>query len=434
MLYGGRGGAKTWGIAQALLVLGTQRPLRILCTRQFQNSIRESVHQVLKLQIGRLNLGNFYHVQDTIIRGANGTEFIFEGIHLNVGKIRSMEGIDLVWVEEAEKVTRESWKVLIPTIRKPGSEIWISFNPEFEDDPTYEDFVLAPPWDTVLIEINWRDNPWFPDVLDKERQDHKRRNPDTYDHVWEGQCLRWLEGAIYAEELKAAYAEKRIRRVKWDKYLPVYTAWDIGRTDDTSIWWYQLLPKEIHIIESYGRSGGSPSHFASQILGRQVQIDIVNGEVKVTKGPKIPELAHRRKYRYEKHNLPPDAKAKTLAAAGKSVQQQLGAALEGHVAIVPNLSREDGIMAARTTFARCWFDQDHCSTGLKALRKYRRELQSDGVSLRPNPLHDESSHFADAFRYLAVAWQDLMNPSADDGDHIDDAYGFGEEETEWKTA
>jgi phage terminase large subunit len=435
VLYGGRGGAKSWGVARSLLIQAAQNPLRVLCAREFQNSIRDSVHKLLSDQVEALGLSYFYDCQNTVIRGLNGTEFTFEGLHHNVTKIKSYEGADRVWVEEAQAVSKKSWDILIPTIRKDGSEIWMTFNPEFEDDETYQRFVLDPPKSAKVVFINYQDNPFFPAVLEEERLELKRKDPDAYDHVWDGKCKNWVEGAIYANELRAAYDENRVREVPFDPAADVYTAWDIGHTDDTAIWWYQVIAGEIHIIESYALSGGSPSHFVTQVLGVKTTIDIVDGEPVVKKGDPIPGLEHRTKYKYAGHWLPHDARAKTFAASGKSVQQQLLAALGwGKVRIAQNLSIEDGIQAARTSFPRCYFDKDGCSDGLRALRKYQRKLQADEVSLKRSPEHDWSSHYADAFRYLAIAWREKI-VSTKDKRIKSDGYGLDDDnEQEWKTA
>lgn len=433
VFYGGRGGAKSWGIARALLIIGAQKPTRILCARELQNSITDSVHQLLSDQINLLGLDSFYEVQKTAIYGLNGTQFNYEGLRQNTSKIKSYEGVDIVWVEEAQAVSKSSWEILVPTVRKEASEIWISFNPEFEDDETYERFVLNPPKSAEVININYRDNPWFPDVLEQERLELKERDPDAYDHVWEGKCRRWLEGAIYANELRAAYDSGRVTEVKYDPAVKVFTAWDIGHTDDTAIWWYQIVGGEIHIIECHAKSGGSPSDFATQILGRKTTIDIIQGELKVTIGDVESDIEHRTKYQYDTHWLPHDAKAKTLAAHGKSTQQQLQAALGWNVRITPNLKLEDGLKTARSTFPRCWFDKDKCQEGLKALRKYQREMQKDEVSLQRNPKHDWTSHYADAFRYLAIAWDEPIPPSEEDKTKRD-PYDFEEPENDWKVA
>lgn len=419
VLYGGRGGTKSWGAARALLLKGASSRIRVLCAREFQASMRDSVHSLLVDQIEALGLSSVYTVTRDAITGSNGTHFGFVGLRMNAASLKSWEGADVCWVEEANTVSDRSWDILIPTIRKPGSEIWITFNPEFEDDPAYRRFVVDPPADSIVVHLTYRDNPWFPDVLEAERLELKRKDPDSYDHVWEGRCRQWLSGAIYGPQLRAAYDEGRITDVPHDPETTVYTAWDLGRTDDTAIWWYQIVGQEIHVLESWSQSGASPSDLASQILGKQVTIDIVDGEMQVKVGGPQEGAEHRQAYQYESHWLPHDARAKTLAAFGKSVQQQLQAALEAPVRIVPSLSLEDGIQAARTTFPRCWFDQTGCATGLKALRKYQRELQSDDISLRAKPKHDWSSHASDAFRYLSIAWrshselQDIPRPSRD---------------------
>jgi phage terminase large subunit len=130
--------------------------------------------------------------------GRNGSEFIFAGIRKDIEKVKSTEGIDICWVEEAEKVSKRSWEVLIPTIRKDGSEIWVTFNPDEETDPTYQRFVVNPPPDAEVVEINWRDNPWFPEVLRKEKDYLFKVDPEAAEHVWEGKCNTRSDAQIFA--------------------------------------------------------------------------------------------------------------------------------------------------------------------------------------------------------------------------------------------
>ena len=194
--YGGRGSGKSWTIAQALCLLAVSKPLRILCARELQVSIRDSVHRLLADQIDRLGLGSFLEVQNTEIRGSNGSLFIFEGLRHNVTKIKSMEGIDICWVEEAERVSEDSWRTLIPTIRKPNSEIWVTFNPEQETDPTYQRFVKNPSPETVVRKINWEDNPWFPIELRKQMEYDYRVDPDSAAHIWGGECKKISDAQV----------------------------------------------------------------------------------------------------------------------------------------------------------------------------------------------------------------------------------------------
>jgi len=186
--HGGRGGAKSWGFARALLLKACERPLRILCARELQVSISESVHKLLCDQImSSPNMSALYQVQKKTIVNDVGSEFYFAGIRNNVTSIKSFEGIDICWVEEAENISKNSWSVLIPTIRKPGSEIWVSFNPGEETDPTSQMFLVKePPPDSVIVKIGWEDNPWLPDTLRKEKDYLYRVDPEAAEHVWGG--------------------------------------------------------------------------------------------------------------------------------------------------------------------------------------------------------------------------------------------------------
>ena len=195
--YGGRGGAKSWSYAQALMWLAYQHKLRILCTRQFQNSIADSVHRTISDQIERYKLSPWFKVNKTSIVSHTGAEFIFKGLERSIQEIKSTEGIDIAWVEEAQSTTEESWEILIPTIRKEGSEIWVSFNPDEESDPTYKRFVTNTPPNSVCQKVNWQDNPHFPKVLDQERRYMLEVDPDAYQHVWEGYCRQVTDAVIF---------------------------------------------------------------------------------------------------------------------------------------------------------------------------------------------------------------------------------------------
>lgn len=197
VVYGGRGGSKSWGIARALIILATQQPLRILCAREFQNSIQDSVHRLLADQMAAMGLSAFFGITQTSIKGINGSSFLFYGIKTNTTKIKSTEGIDIAWVEEAETVSNESWQILIPTVRKDGSEIWVSFNPNQETDPTFRRFVTTPPDNAMVVPISWRDNPWFPEELRREKDYLARVDVDAYEHVWEGQCRLQSNAQIF---------------------------------------------------------------------------------------------------------------------------------------------------------------------------------------------------------------------------------------------
>ena len=197
--FGGRGGAKSWTIARVLVLLAAQRTLRILCAREFQSSIADSVHKLLRDQIWSLGLDRQFSITEKAIRSTTGSEFLFKGLRKSIAEIKSTEGIDICWVEEAQSVSNESWEILIPTVRKPDSEIWISFNPYEQTDPTYQRFVVAPPPGTVVRKVGWEDNPWFPETLDKERRYLQSIDIEAYDHIWGGNPKTLTDAVIFGK-------------------------------------------------------------------------------------------------------------------------------------------------------------------------------------------------------------------------------------------
>ena len=373
--YGGRGGAKSWGIARALLIKGAKDPMRILCAREFQTSIKDSVHKLLCDQIEALGLLGFYEITQNSIRGKNGTEFAFVGLRNNVANIKSYEGVDIVWVEEAQTTSRLSWNILIPTIRKQGSEIWISFNPELETDETYQRFVLKPPADCIQIKINWSDNPWFPDTLMLEKDALKERDLEAYNQVWEGLCRQSVDGAIFAKELQQAELDGRLTKVPYDATKPVHAVFDLGWADSTAIWFLQFVGMETRLIRYIEDSQKTISHYLAtmQTFG----------------------------YVYDKVWLPHDAENKTLAAAGRSIDDIVRAA-GFKTQILPRVPILDSINAARTIFPSCYFDRDNAAEGINCLRHYRYEVDPVTGQFSRTPLHDHYSHGADAFRYIAL--------------------------------
>lgn len=195
VLYGGRGAARSWSVARALLIQAASRPMRVGCFREFQRSIQDSVHRLLCDQIDLMKLPGF-EITNREIRHRCGSLFIFEGLRHNVTKIKSLEGIDVAWVEEAEHVSSNSWDVLIPTIRKEGSEIWATFNPDQESDPTYQRFVVNTPPSTYLKKCSHLDNPWFPDALRREMEYLRKVDPEAAAHVWDGECRTMTDAQV----------------------------------------------------------------------------------------------------------------------------------------------------------------------------------------------------------------------------------------------
>lgn len=195
--YGGRGSGKSWAAARCLIVLALQSKIRILCTRQLQTSIANSVHKLLSDSIQELGLARFFEITRDAIRCNNGSEFFFKGIQNNINEIKSIEGINYCWVEEAQSVSENSWEVLIPTIRKEDSEIWITFNPDREEDATYQRFIINPPPGTISQLVNYSENPWFPDVLRREMEYCKEVDYGKYEHIWLGKTVIDTDAQIY---------------------------------------------------------------------------------------------------------------------------------------------------------------------------------------------------------------------------------------------
>lgn len=373
--YGGREGVKSWSFARALLGLGTQKPLRILCARETQQSIRESVHQLLSEQVKRLNLEYFYEVLEYTIRGRNGTEFIFVGLrNLSVDQIKSFESIDICWVEEAQAVGKKSWQTLVPTIRKTGSEIWVSFNPDLATDDTYVRWVVAPPPGAIVVKTSYRDNAWLSAESQAEIDYLRANDPDTFEHVYEGATRSTVEGAIYKQELLRAERESRITVVPYEPSKAVDTYWDLGYADMVSIWFAQVIGFQYRVIDYYENTRQSIDHYVSELQSRGY-----------TLGTCV---------------LPWDGGIKALGT-GRSIREML-VSKGFRVRVLGQAKVVDGINAARTIFHQCWFDAEKCSDGLQHLRRYQWGPVNKAGEARREPLHDDASHAADAFRSLAM--------------------------------
>jgi len=208
VIYGGRGSGKSWGVADFLLITAYTKSLRILCTREVQNSIRDSVHKLLSDRIRVLGLSAFYHVTDKTIKGKNGSEFIFKGLHRNIDDIKSTEGINLCWVEEGHKTSKRSFDTLIPTIREDDSQIIVTYNPDSDRAPIHADWTLAERDDCLKIRTNYFDNPFFPKVLESDMLYMKRVNYEQYLHVWEGECRTISDACIFKGKFREEYFEE----------------------------------------------------------------------------------------------------------------------------------------------------------------------------------------------------------------------------------
>ena len=384
VIHGGRGGGKSWAVADALLALGAAQKLRILCAREVQKSIAQSVHQLLKDRIVALGLTGFYDVQEKKIVGGNGTLIVFSGLgEHTVDSIKSFEGIDIVWVEEAQSVSAKSWDILIPTIRKKNSEIWMTLNPDMDTDPTWKMFVLDPPDDAIVVQLNWQDNKNFPDTLNKKRLEAKRKKTkEDYDNIWEGVCRSSVLGAIYGREMAQMVADKRCNIVPYDPRLQVHFIWDLGWNDAMTVVCVQKpTPSTLAVINYFEDS----FQRYDEVVARLKKMGYT---------------------RWGWHWIPHDGDHKNpqTGMSPRQILQRLGCRVKPPM---QRTSPEARIKAAREAFPRIMIDGtdrgDPGETGwiggarlLECLRRYKRIVPK--TSNEPSrPDHDEYSHGADAF-------------------------------------
>jgi phage terminase large subunit len=424
VMWGGRGGAKSWDFARALLTLGMNRKLFILCARDIQKSIKESVHKLLSDQIQAMGYGGYYQVLDNEIRGApdeNGhrTRFVFEGLRNNILNIKSMEAIDVCWVTEAEPIPEATWEVLIPTIRRDppfgpfgqGSEIWIDFNPELASSYTYQHWVLNPPAGTEVIHCNAEDNPWFPEILRRQSEEMLKDDPDSWRTIWGGKVRRTVKGSIYFRELDAAILEERISsKVGYVRGKPVIVTVDLGKSDMTSLCFWQQFGTQHHCVHHYSNSGRDWPHYLEYIQATKFQIGGLW--------------------------LPHDARQDKMNITATPFRQSLEAyPQEGIVrcekSAVANVSIR--INATRTLFPRIYISEEGCPNLLTSLPRYKYGINVQTRVRTTTPVHDDASHDADSFGSYAT-WlggyvEDFDAVEQDEDTH--DHYGGENQQLGW---
>lgn len=379
--HGGRGSGKSWGFARALLVLAAQSKLRILCTREVQKSIKDSVHKLLSDQIADMGLGAFFEILETEIRGRNGSSFVFSGLSSQtVESIKSHEGVDIVWCEEAQNISKKSWDTLIPTIRKADSEIWVTFNPELDTDETYVRFVVSQPPNSVVRQVNYTDNPWFPEVLEQERIHCQLTNTADYAQIWDGRCRSSVAGAVYAKEVSDLVTTGRICNVPYDPRLKVHTVWDLGWNDSMSIILVQRMRSEVRIISYIEDSHKTLDWYAAEL--------------------------NKMNLNWGFDYLPHDGKHKDFKT-GKSTAELLKA-FGRKPKFVPNIGIEAGIKIARMVLPQAYFDKAKTARLVECLKRYKRSI-NQSTNEPGAPIHDEFSHGADVWRYLSIVADSLKN-------------------------
>jgi len=393
-LYGGRGGAKSHFFAEQIIVRTYARPLRVVCIREVQNSIKDSVKQLLVDKISKLGLEKHFTILETEIRGANGSLIIFRGMQsYNSDTIKSLEGYDIAWIEEAQTLSQVSLDLLRPTIRKAGSEIWASWNPRHRTDPIDVFFRKSPHPESISVMVNWRDNPWFPDVLKKEMEHDKLTDPDAAEHVWEG-GYGVQKGAILGRWVSDAEKDGRIHDgVMYDPSGPgIEIASDLGFRDTASWWYWQRRIGGFAVLHYDGDSG-----FDAQDWIVRIQ-----------------ELLKQNGWKLGRVWLPHDATNKAFLSKHSAFEQFARAFGLSKCGVVPRTLVSNRINAARTIMERCEIHETNCDLGLDGLRAWSYEFNPDLQVFSKDPLHDWASHPGDAFSYGCQVMQDLPPPAPEE--------------------
>lgn len=381
LYHGGRSSGKSTTVAIYLVTLATNRPVRILCCREVQRSIKESVHRLLSDCIQKYKLPGWTITEETL-RNRNGSEFIFKGLHGNDQDVKSTEGVDICWVEEAQSVSMNSIDVLIPTIRKDGSFLIWTMNRLTEEDPVWNRIAKNPDERTYVRQVNSDEIELLlsPEVI-HEREKMRKDNPELFEHVWLGQPLTANTGSVFGKQLAQAREDGRIGSVPYDDALGCYTAWDLGIGDATAIWFFQVTTGgEIHFIDHYESSGEDLGHYISVIQNKP--------------------------YQYNKHFLPHDANARELQTNMTRADFFRNRGINNVEVLRPTkftLGTDDISLVARPKFSKCWFDEEKCRRGLECLRAYHYEYDDKNKLLKDKPCHDWSSHSSSAFIYAMMA-------------------------------
>lgn len=384
---GGRGSAKSRTFAKMTAVRAYKwaregRQGIILCGRQYMNSLADSSLEEVKAAIrSEPWLEAAFDIGETYVRTKDGRiSYSFVGLARNINSIKSTSRILLAWIEEAEHVIEEAWVKLIPTLREEDSELWITWNPERKKAPTnlrFHDKIATLDARTKIVEMNWRDNPWFPDILDRQRLKDKKERPDSYEHVWEGDFIRAVEGAYYAKHLIEAREANRIGEVASDPLMEYRAFWDIGTRDATAIWVAQFVGHQIRVLDYY-EAVGQPlgthlNWLRSKGYGSALCVLPHDGAA----------VDHLTADRFEDHIKSAGFRTEVVKNQGKQAAMKR-------------------VEAARRLFPSIWFNEATTEAGREALGWYHEKKDEDrDIGLGPE--HDWSSHGADAFGLMCIA-------------------------------
>lgn len=404
--YGGRGSAKTRTFAKMAAVRGAMFADAgvhgvVVCGREFMNSLADSSFAEIKTAIAEEPwLTSKYDVGESYIRTKDGrVEFAFIGLRRSLMSLKSKSRILILWVDEAEQVSEDAWMIVDPTVREEESEIWVTWNPARKKSATHMRFRSDPPPMSKIVEMNWRDNPWFPAKLNIKRLHDLEKRPDQYEHVWEGDFVTVVEGAYYAKSLSESRLKGRIDKVSPDPLMTVRAFWDIGGTgakaDACAIWIAQFVGTNIRVLDYYEAVG--------QPLATHVQWLRDNGWGKA--------------YCFLPHDGATNDKVYDVSYESALRQAKF------EVRVIPNQGKGAAKMrieAARRLFPSIWFNKDTTEPGRDALGWYHEKKSDDERNVGLGPEHDWSSHGADAFGLMCVAYELPEDGEEEDEDDMRD--------------
>lgn len=389
--YGGRGAGKSWQFGRTLILKGYCKCIRVLCAREIQRSIADSVHRLLVDQIAlldkeypELGIADHYITTKNEIKGFNGTLFSFIGLYTNVNQIKSYEGVDYCWIEEAESISQNSWDLLIPTIRKKNSQIWISFNPAREDDPTYEMFVNQKQPNSHVQFVSYKDNKYFGEPLQTEMEFCKKNNYSKYLHIWEGQPISDYDTLVYRfDRQKNCYD----RNFQYNQSIETWASWDFGVSDDTAIIFYQIRKTTenefgywIDIFDEYVNNNKSDDHYR--------------------------EVVDNKKYLIDGHACDPagaNRQSDLNTWIDKLKKNPRTGTIDWHFHYTHKYSVAEMIDRANDLIPYVRYNPHITPKFHKMAFHWQYRTDKDGkLVLPPKPEHDEYSHVGDSFRYFII--------------------------------
>lgn len=383
--WGGRGSGKSHFFAEMAIWLCLRSPIRVVCIREVQESIKDSVRQLLVDKIRKLKVEHLFDITRDELRGLNGSLVVFRGMKdANAQNIKSLEGYNVAWVEEAQTLSQMSLDLLRPTLRKEGSELWFSWNPRSKTDPVDQFFRDKPPDNAIIIHVSYTDNPWFHETtLLKEMTDDRARDPEKAIHIWDGGYEVAPKGNYYGLEISEAESAGRMTDLLIDPALLVHTAWDLGVSGNMTTWLFQVSAGQFRWIDYHEYAEPGLAHAAEVLKAKQIE----------------------RRFTWGTHLWPHDGSAKDIGS-GQRRCDTMGA-LGFPVVVLPRDNVGDGIEAVRRILRMSYWDRQRCAKGIEHLKGYRRKFDKVRGVFLEEPDKNGHDHGADSVRTAAMGIDQL---------------------------